>query len=55
MEKHIRVALKEKGPEGIEFFYLWSIHATLCCIKMMKAGFRLNAFDPNARHCMAAQ
>ncbi len=56
MEKHIRKALKEKGPEGVAVFASgqYTIMEGYAAQKMMKAGFRSNAFDPNARHCMAS-
>ncbi|PKN14464.1 MAG: periplasmic nitrate reductase subunit alpha, partial [Deltaproteobacteria bacterium HGW-Deltaproteobacteria-24] len=56
MEKHIKIALKEKGPEGLGVFASgqYTIMEGYAAQKMMKAGFRSNAFDPNARHCMAS-
>ncbi len=56
METHIRKALKEKGPEGVAVFASgqYTIMEGYAAQKMMKAGFRSNAFDPNARHCMAS-
>ncbi len=56
MEKHIRIALKEKGPEGIGIFASGqhTIMEGYAALKMMKAGFRSNGIDPNARHCMAS-
>ena len=56
MEVHIKSALKEKGPEGIGIFASgqYTIMEGYAAQKMMKAGFRSNAFDPNARHCMAS-
>ena len=56
MEKHIKLALKEKGPEGIGVFASgqYTIMEGYAALKMMKAGFRSNGIDPNARHCMAS-
>ncbi|RUM68961.1 MAG: periplasmic nitrate reductase subunit alpha [Sulfurospirillum sp.] len=56
MEKHIRKALKASGPEGVAVFSSgqYTIMEGYAAQKMMKAGFRSNAFDPNARHCMAS-
>ncbi|MFK2822739.1 nitrate reductase catalytic subunit NapA [Arcobacter sp. YIC-80] len=56
MEVHIRKALKEKGPEGVGVFASgqYTVQEGYAAQKMMKAGFRSNAIDPNARHCMAS-
>ncbi len=56
MEKQIKKALKEKGPEGVAVFGSgqYTIMEGYAALKMMKAGFRSNAIDPNARHCMAS-
>jgi len=56
MEKHIRKALKASGPEGVAVFGSgqYTIMEGYAAQKMMKAGFRSNAIDPNARHCMAS-
>ncbi|WP_200763967.1 nitrate reductase catalytic subunit NapA [Nitrosophilus alvini] len=56
MEKHIRRALKESGPEGVAVFASgqYTVMEGYAAHKMMKAGFRSNAIDPNARHCMAS-
>ncbi len=56
MEKHIRIALKASGPEGVGVFASGqhTIMEGYAAQKMMKAGFRSNAIDPNARHCMAS-
>ncbi len=56
MEKHIRIALKHSGPEGVGVFASgqYTIMEGYAAQKMMKAGFRSNAIDPNARHCMAS-
>jgi len=56
MEKYIKKALKESGPEGVAVFGSgqYTIMEGYTALKMMKAGFRSNAIDPNARHCMAS-
>ncbi|MFN3594709.1 MAG: nitrate reductase catalytic subunit NapA [Thiobacillaceae bacterium] len=56
MEEKIRWALKEKGPSGIGIFGSgqYTIHEGYAAVKLMKAGFRSNNIDPNARHCMAS-
>jgi nitrate reductase NapA len=56
MEKHIRKALKASGPEGVAVFASgqYTVMEGYAAQKMMKAGFRSNAIDPNARHCMAS-
>ena len=32
----------------------WTIWEGYAAVKLMKAGFRSNNLDPNARHCMAS-
>jgi len=56
MEKHIKAALKVGGPEAIGVFGSgqYTIQEGYAAAKMMKAGFRANGIDPNARHCMAS-
>jgi len=56
MEKHIRYGLKKSGPEGVGVFASgqYTIMEGYAAQKMMKEGFRSNAIDPNARHCMAS-
>jgi len=56
METHIRKALKESGPEGVANFASgqYTVMEGYAAQKLMKAGFRSNAIDPNARHCMAS-
>jgi nitrate reductase NapA len=56
MEEKMRDALKEKGPTGIAIFGSgqYTIHEGYAAAKLMKAGFRSNNLDPNARHCMAS-
>ena len=56
MEKQFRNAYQELGPTGVAIFgsgqYL--IQEGYAAAKLMKAGFRSNNIDPNARHCMAS-
>ena len=56
MERHIKKALKASGPEGVAVFASgqYTVMEGYAAQKMMKAGFRSNAIDPNARHCMAS-
>jgi len=56
MEKHIKYALKKSGPEGVAVFGSgqYTVMEGYAAQKMMKGGFRSNAIDPNARHCMAS-
>ncbi len=56
MEKHAKKALKESGPEGVAVFASgqYTVMEGYAAQKMMKGGFRSNAIDPNARHCMAS-
>jgi len=56
MEKYAKKALKESGPEGVGVFASgqYTVMEGYAAQKMMKAGFRSNAIDPNARHCMAS-
>ncbi len=56
METNIRIALKHGGPESVGIFASgqYTVMEGYAAQKMMKAGFRSNAIDPNARHCMAS-
>ncbi len=56
MEKAAKYALKKSGPEGVAVFGSgqYTINEGYAAQKMMKGGFRSNAIDPNARHCMAS-
>ncbi|MCH9740950.1 MAG: nitrate reductase catalytic subunit NapA [Epsilonproteobacteria bacterium] len=56
MEIHAKKALKASGPEGVAVFASgqYTVMEGVAAQKMMKAGFRSNAIDPNARHCMAS-
>ncbi len=54
-EKFI-AARKAKGPKGIGMFGSgqWTVWEGYAASKLMKAGFRSNSLEPNARHCMAS-
>lgn len=56
MEKQMRKAMKELGPTGIGVFGSgqYTVMEGYAMAKLMKAGFRSNNIDPNARHCMAS-
>ncbi len=56
MEKQFRGAYGELGPTGVAIFGSgqYTIQEGYVSAKLMKAGFRSNNIDPNARHCMAS-
>ncbi|MCP4407692.1 MAG: nitrate reductase catalytic subunit NapA [Gammaproteobacteria bacterium] len=56
MEKQFRKAYTELGPAGVAVFGSgqYTIPEGYAAAKLMKAGFRSNNIDPNARHCMAS-
>ena len=56
METQIKSSLKELGPTGIGIFGSgqYTVQEGYAAVKLMKAGFRSNNIDPNARHCMAS-
>ncbi|MGF1870040.1 nitrate reductase catalytic subunit NapA [Photobacterium indicum] len=56
MAEKWKKTLKEKGPEAIGMFGSgqWTIYEGYAASKLMKAGFRSNNLEPNARHCMAS-
>jgi len=56
MAEKWKATLKAKGPEAIGMFGSgqWTVHEGYAAVKLMKAGFRSNNIDPNARHCMAS-
>jgi nitrate reductase NapA len=56
MAAQYKKVLKEKGPGAIGMFGSgqWTIWEGYAANKLMKAGFRSNHIDPNARHCMAS-
>ncbi|MGF1745758.1 periplasmic nitrate reductase subunit alpha [Vibrio minamisatsumaniensis] len=56
MAEKWKAALKKNGPTGVGMFGSgqWTVMEGYAAVKMMKAGFRSNNIDPNARHCMAS-
>ena len=56
MARQWKRVLKEKGPEAVGMFGSgqWTIWEGYAATKLMRAGFRTNNLDPNARHCMAS-
>ena len=56
MAQKFKEALKANGPESVGMFGSgqWTIWEGYAASKLMKAGFRSNNLDPNARHCMAS-
>jgi nitrate reductase (cytochrome) len=56
MAKQWKRVLKEKGPEAVGMFGSgqWTMWEGYAASKLMRAGFRSNNLDPNARHCMAS-
>ncbi|MBY5993285.1 nitrate reductase catalytic subunit NapA [Ferrimonas balearica] len=51
-----KASLKAKGPTSVGMFGSgqWTIWEGYAAAKLMKAGFRSNNLEPNARHCMAS-
>ncbi|MGR3321825.1 MAG: nitrate reductase catalytic subunit NapA [Pseudooceanicola sp.] len=56
MAEKWKEALRKKGPTSVGMFGSgqWTVWEGYAAAKMMKAGFRSNNIDPNARHCMAS-
>ncbi len=56
MAEKWKAALRDKGPTAVGMFGSgqWTIWEGYAAAKLMKAGFRSNNIDPNARHCMAS-
>ncbi len=56
MAEKTKAALKKKGPSSIGMFGSgqWTVWEGYAAVKLMKAGFRSNNIEPNARHCMAS-
>ncbi len=56
MALHFKKALREKGPTAVGMFGSgqWTVWEGYAASKLMKAGFRSNNLEPNARHCMAS-
>jgi len=55
MEAQFKRTLRDIGPTGIGMFGSgqWTIWEAYAANKLMKAGFRANSIECNARHCMA--
>ncbi|MDH0868382.1 periplasmic nitrate reductase subunit alpha [Mitsuaria sp. GD03876] len=56
MAEQFKKTLKAKGPGAVGMFGSgqWTVWEGYAAVKLMKAGFRSNNIDPNARHCMAS-
>jgi len=56
MAEKWKEALRDKGPTAVGMFGSgqWTVWEGYAGVKLMKAGFRSNNIDPNARHCMAS-
>ncbi len=56
METQFKKTYQEMGPHGVAIFGSgqYTIPEGYVSAKLMKAGFRSNNIDPNARHCMAS-
>ncbi len=56
MAEKYKAAWKSKGPTSIGMFGSgqWTVMEGYAAVKLMKAGFRSNNLEPNARHCMAS-
>jgi len=56
MEKQFKKTYTDMGPHGVAIFGSgqYTIPEGYVSAKLMKAGFRSNNIDPNARHCMAS-
>jgi nitrate reductase (cytochrome) len=56
MAEQAKRVLREKGPHAVGMFGSgqWTIWEGYAASKLMRAGFRSNNLDPNARHCMAS-
>jgi nitrate reductase (cytochrome) len=56
MAEKWKAALKDKGPTSVGMFGSgqWTVWEGYAASKLLKAGFRTNNLEPNARHCMAS-
>jgi nitrate reductase NapA len=56
MAEQAKRVLRERGPQAVGMFGSgqWTIWEGYAASKLMRAGFRSNNLDPNARHCMAS-
>jgi len=50
------IEARKKGPKGVGMFGSgqWTVWEGYAAQKLLKAGFRSNSLEPNARHCMAS-
>jgi nitrate reductase NapA len=56
MADKFKQALRDKGPSAVGMFGSgqWTVWEGYAASKLLKAGFRSNNLEPNARHCMAS-
>jgi nitrate reductase (cytochrome) len=56
MAEKFKAAMADGGPTTVGMFGSgqWTVWEGYAAVKLMKAGFRSNNLDPNARHCMAS-
>ncbi|KXF80937.1 nitrate reductase catalytic subunit NapA [Enterovibrio coralii] len=56
MADKFKTAIQQNGPTTVGMFGSgqWTVWEGYAASKLMKAGFRTNNIDPNARHCMAS-
>lgn len=56
MSDKFKETYAKNGPTSVGIFGSgqYTIHEGYAALKLMKAGFRSNNIDPNARHCMAS-
>jgi nitrate reductase NapA len=56
MAEKFKATLRDKGPTAVGMFGSgqWTVFEGYAANKLMKAGFRSNNIEPNARHCMAS-
>src|SRR5947208_14101308 len=56
MAARAKAVLKDKGPTALGMLGSgqWTAYEGYAATKLMRAGFRSNNLDPNARHCMAS-
>jgi nitrate reductase NapA len=56
MAEKYKEAIQKKGPTSVGMFGSgqWTVWEGYAAVKLMKAGFRSNNLEPNARHCMAS-
>ncbi len=56
MAEQYKKIIRESGPTAVGMFGSgqWTIWEGYAASKLMRAGFRTNNLDPNARHCMAS-